>query len=72
MKGMLNSGLNHLYTERITTFVSNIFLYNVDVFGKVTIYRLLAVKSKIKSVDTFVYDRKLINEFLNHVYENNK
>lgn len=72
VKGMLNSGLNHLYTERITTFVSNIFLYNVDVFGKVTIYRLLAVKNKIKSVDTFVYDRKLINEFLNHVYENNK
>ena len=69
IKAMLRSGLEHLYTEKITNFASNIFLYEQDCFGTLTIYRIMTVKNTIKSIDTFIYDRKLVEAFLKTMYE---
>lgn len=69
VKAMINSGLKHLYTEKVTSFANNIFLYEVDMFGTLTIYRIMEVKGVLKGVDSFVYDKKLIEEFLKVIYE---
>ena len=69
VKAMLNSGLKHLYTEKVTSFANNIFLYEVDMFGTLTIYRIMEVKGVLKGFDSFVYDKKLIEEFLKVIYE---
>lgn len=61
---MMREGLNHLYTERVTAFMNNIFLYEVDCFGTLTIYRVITVKNVVKTIDTFIYDKKLVNKLL--------
>lgn len=69
IKSMIRSGLEHLYTEKVTNFASNVFLYEQDCFGTLTIYRIMTVKNVIKSIDSFVYDKKLIEAFLKTMYE---
>lgn len=72
LRGLMAKGLKHLFTEKVTTFVSNVYLYELDCFGTLTIYRVVTIKNVAKTIDTFIYDRKLIKKFLNHVYENDK
>ena len=72
LRGLMAKGLNHLFTEKVTTFVSNVYLYELDCFGTLTIYRVVTIKNVTKTIDTFIYDRKLIKKFLDHVYENDK
>lgn len=70
IKAMVRSGLEHLYTEKVTNFVSNVYLYEQDCFGTLTIYRIITVKNVVKTIDTFIYDKKLIEAFLKTMYEN--
>ena len=70
IKTMVRSGLEHLYTEKVTNFVSNVYLYEQDCFGTLTIYRIIIVKNVVKTIDTFIYDKKLIEAFLKTMYEN--
>ena len=67
---MVKNGLEHLYTEKVTNFVNNVFLYDLDCFGTVTIYKVITVKNVVKSVESFIYDRKLIEELMKFIYEN--
>ena len=69
IKSMLRSGLNHLYTSKVTAFASNVFLYEQDCFGQITIYRIMTIKNVVKSIDSFIYDKKLISAFLKSVEE---
>ena len=69
VRAMMNSNLNHLYSESVNAFAKNIFIYEVDMFGTLTIYRIMEVKGVIKSCDSFVYNKKLIEEFLKNIYE---
>lgn len=59
----------HLYTEHVTPRADNVFLYEYDCFGQVTIYRIFEVMGVIKCVDTFIYDRKLINKLFETMYK---
>ena len=70
VRSMVKNGLEHLYTEKVTNFVNNVFLYDLDCFGTVTIYKVTTVKNVVKSVESFIYDRKLIEELMKFIYEN--
>lgn len=70
VRAMARENMEHLYTERVTAFAKNIFMYEQDCFGTITIYRVMTVKNVVKSIDSFIYDRKLINELLKTIYEN--
>jgi len=69
VKTMLREGLEHLYTERVNAFTKNIYLYEQDEFGNLTIYRLITVKNVVKTIDTFIYDKKLVSCLLKTLYE---
>ena len=69
IKSMLRSGLKHLYTSKVTAFASNVFLYEQDCFGQITIYRIMTIKNVVKSIDSFIYDKNLISAFLKNVEE---
>lgn len=72
VKTMLKSrDFKHLYTHKMSSFVNEVYLYDLDVFGQVTIYRIITVKNTVKSVDSFIYDKKLIKSLLDFMYENN-
>ena len=70
IKAMVRSGLEHLYTEKVTNFTNNVYMYEQDCFGTLTIYRIITIKNVVKTIDTFIYDKKLIQAFLKTTYEN--
>lgn len=67
IKGMLDSGIKHLYTETITGFMSNVYMYHIDMFSKLTIYRVITVKNVVQTIDTFIYDQKLVKKLMKHL-----
>ena len=69
IKTMLREGLEHLYTEQVNGFTKNVYLYEQDEFGTLTIYRLTTIKNVVKTIDTFIYDKKLVESLLKTLYE---
>ena len=69
IKTMLKEDLEHLYTERVNAFTKNVYLYEQDEFGNLTIYRLITIKNVDKTIDTFIYDKKLVECLLKTLYE---
>ena len=69
IKTMLREGLEHLFTERVNAFTKNVYLYEQDEFGTLTIYRLITIKNVVKTIDTFIYDKKLVECLLKTLYE---
>lgn len=69
IRTMLRDGHEHLYTERVNAFTNNVYLYNQDEFGTLTIYRIITIKNVVKTIDTFIYDKKLIECLLKTLYE---
>lgn len=69
IKTMLREGLEHLYTERVNAFTNNVYLYEQDEFGNLTIYKVITIKNVVKTIDTFIYDKKLIECLLKTIYE---
>ena len=69
IKTMLREGIEHLFTERVNAFTKNVYLYEQDEFGTLTIYRLITIKNVVKTIDTFIYDKKLVECLLKILYE---
>ena len=69
IKTMLREGLEHLYTERVNSFTKNVYLYEQDEFGNLTIYKVITIKNVVKTIDTFIYDKKLVECLLKTIYE---
>lgn len=69
IKTMLREGLEHLYTERVNAFTKNVYLYEQDEFGNLTIYKVITIKNVVKTIDTFIYDKKLVECLLKTIYE---
>ena len=69
IKTMLREGLEHLFTERVNAFTKNVYLYEQDEFGTLIIYKIITVKNVVKTIDTFIYDKKLIECLLKTLYE---
>lgn len=64
IRTMLREGLNHLYTEKITNFLSQSILYECDEFGTLTIYRVSTIKNVVKGIETFKYDRNVLGALI--------
>lgn len=69
IRTMLRDGLEHLFTERVNAFTKNVYLYEQDEFGTLTIYRIITIKNVAKTIDTFIYDKKLVESLLKTLYE---
>lgn len=69
LRTMLREGLEHLYTEPVNAFTKNVYLYEQDCFGTLTIYRLITIKGVVKTIDTFIYDKNVISSLLKTLYE---
>ena len=69
LRTMLREGLEHLYTEPVNAFTKNVYLYEQDCFGTLTIYRLITIKGIVKTIDTFIYDKEVIGSLLKTLYE---
>ena len=69
IKTMLKNGLEHLYTERVNAFTNNVYLYEQDEFGTLTIYKIITIKNVVKDINTFIYDKNLVECLLKTLYE---
>ncbi len=69
---MNKKNIKHLYSSKIDSFAKEIYLYDNDKFGTITIYKVITVKDVVKTIDTFIYDRKVIKAFLDAIENNDK
>lgn len=71
IKRMLDSNLEFLYSQKIGSNYKIYYLYEVDIFGVVTIYKIHCVKDIIKTMETFIYNREVIQEMMSCMINNN-
>ena len=71
IKRMLESNLEFLYSQKIGSNYKIYYLYEVDIFGVVTIYKIHCVKDIIKTMETFIYNREVIQEMMSCMINNN-
>lgn len=62
-------GKEHLVTERLNSFANTVYLYEQDIYSNLTIYKFTVCLDVIKSMETFIYNRDVINALLNKLYE---
>ena len=61
--------ISALQARSVNAFTKNVYLYEQDEFGTLTIYRLITIKNVVKTIDTFIYDKKLVECLLKTLYE---
>lgn len=71
IKRMLDNNMEFLYSQKIGSNYKIYYLYEVDVFGVVTIYKIHCVKNIIKTIETFIYNREIIQEMMSCMVNNN-
>ena len=71
IKRMLDNNMDFLYSQKIGSNYKIYYLYEVDVFGVVTIYKIHCVKNIIKTIETFIYNREIIQEMMSCMVNNN-
>lgn len=71
VKKMLTNGLDFLYSHQLSSTAKVYYLYDLDKFGTITIYKVMCVKEVVKSIDSFIYNRTIAQELLAYI-ENNE
>lgn len=71
IKKMLDNNMEFLYCQKIGSNYKIYYLYEVDMYGVVTIYKIHCVKDTIKTMETFIYNREIIQELLACMMNNN-
>lgn len=71
IKKLLENNMEYLYTQKIGSNYKITYLYDLDVFGTVSVYKIHCVKDTIKTIETFIYNRELLQEMFAYI-ENNK
>ena len=71
IKRMLDNNMEFLYSQKIGSNYKIYYLYELDVFGVVTIYKIHCVKDIIKTIETFIYNREIIQELMACMVNNN-
>ena len=71
IKRMLDNNMEFLYSQKIGSNYKIYYLYELDVFGVVTIYKIHCVKDIIKTIETFIYNREIIQELMACMANNN-
>lgn len=64
IKRMLDNNMEFLYSQKIGSNYKIYYLYELDVFGVVTIYKIHCVKDIVKTIETFIYNREIIQELI--------
>lgn len=64
IKRMLDNNMEFLYSQKIGSNYKIYYLYELDVFGVVTIYKIHCVKDIVKTIETFIYNREVIQELI--------
>ena len=70
VKKMITNGLEFIYSHQMTSTMKIYYLYDLDKFGTITIYKVICVKEHIKSINSFIYNRELIQELLVYIANN--
>lgn len=71
IKKMLDNNMEFLYSQDIGSTYKIYYLYDLDIFGTFTIYKVQTVKNTIKSVETFIYNKEIIQELIGCMINNN-
>ena len=71
IKKFLNENFEYLYTQRIGSNYKITYLYDLDIFGTITIYKIHTVKNVVKTIETFIYNREIIQEMLAYIVNHN-
>lgn len=71
IKKMLDDNMEYLYSQKIGSNYKITYLYDLDIFGTITIYKIHCVKETIKTIETFIYNRELLQEMFAYI-ENHK
>ena len=71
IKKMLDNNMEFLYSQKIGSNYRIYYLYELDVFGVVTIYKIHCVKDIVKTIETFIYNREIIQELIACMANNN-
>lgn len=71
IKKFLNENFEYLYTQKIGSNYKITYLYDLDVFGTITIYKIHTVKNVVKTIETFIYNREIIQEMLAYIVNHN-
>lgn len=71
VKKMLDNNMEFLYAQKIGSNYKIYYLYDLDMFGTVTIYKVHTVKETVKTIETFIYNREIIQELIACVENNN-
>lgn len=70
VKKMITNGLEFICSHQINSTMKIYYLYDLDKFGTITIYKVVCVKEHIKSINSFIYNRELIQELLVYIANN--
>lgn len=71
VKKMLDTkNIEFLYSQKIGSSYKIYYLYDLDEFGTVTIYKAHCVNETLKSIESFVYNRELIQELTAFIVNN--
>ena len=71
IKKMIDNNIEFLYTQKIGSNYKIYYLYDLDIFGTVTIYKIHCVKDIVKTMETFIYNREIIQELIACMENNN-
>ena len=71
IKKMLDNNMEFLYSQKIGSNYKIYYLYELDIFGVVTIYKIHCVKNVVKTMETFIYNREIIQELIACMANNN-
>lgn len=62
VKKMLDNNMEFLYSQKIGANYKIYYLYELDIFGTLTVYKVQTVKEIVKTIETFIYNREIIQE----------
>lgn len=71
VKKLLDDGKLFLYSQKIGSSYKIYYLYDLDDFGTLTIYKVHCVKEIAKSIETFIYNREVVQELTACMANNN-
>jgi hypothetical protein len=60
-----------LYSQRVGASLKINYFYDLDDFGVVTIYKVQTVRGYVKSIETFIFNREIINKIIEYMAKHN-
>lgn len=67
IKKLLDNDIDFLYSQSIGSNYKIYYLYDLDIYGTITIYKIHCVKNILKNVETFIYNRDIIQEMVTYI-----